>query len=265
MKNNLFYIISGFIVLILVFLCLITTTHKEIYKSISYEKFENLKTGLVYFGELDSEVKKIMKKYDQSFTIDEYVVSDYEIDKLNTLLSNNKVNTIDNTGYVFINDNVPVWSSNKSLDEKDLTEELNKQLNGVLKSSEIVYKQNEKMNDIINLINSKKYTILVVGKEGCSWCTRYQPVINNVVKDYNVDIHYIDKTKYSESDFKKYKDLALEIKAKCTNDGVATTTKTFGDYPLTLITKNGKSVDCLMGYESEETVIELLRKYNIIK
>ena len=34
---------------------------------------------------------------------------------------------------------------------------------------------------------------------------------------------------------------------------------------IALITKNGKSVDCLMGYESEETVIELLRKYNIIK
>lgn len=265
MKNNIFYVISGFFVIVLVFLCLLTATHKEIYKSISYEKFENLKTGFVYFGELDSDVKKTMKKYDQMFTIDEYVVYEYDIEKLNTLLSNNSLNPIDNTGYVFIYNSNPVWSSNKTINDQDLIEELNKQLNGVLKSSEIVYKQNENINSIISLINSKKYTVLVVGKNDCSWCTRYQPVINNIAKDYNVDIHYMDKDKYSESDYNKYKNLNLEIKAECTLDGVSTTTKTFGEYPLTLITKNGKSVDCLMGYESEDSVIELLRKYNIIK
>ena len=104
----------------------------------------------------------------------------------------------------------------------------------------------------------------------------YKPLLLDVIRIEGIDCYRCKWGKCrdccrcecfvkAEEAFKKYKDLALEIKAECTNDGVATTTKTFGDYPLTLITKNGKSVDCLMGYESEETVIELLRKYNIIK
>ena len=71
--------------------------------------------------------------------------------------------------------------------------------------------------------------------------------------------------KYTEEDYNKFRNLELDIKASCTTNDISTTTKTFASYPLLLITKNGKSVDCLLGYQSESDVIELLSKYNIIK
>ena len=56
-----------------------------------------------------------------------------------------------------------------------------------------------------------------------------------------------------------------KVNVGSTNKNIATTTKEFDRYPLTMITKNGKSVDCLLGYENEEDVVALLTKYNIIK
>ena len=265
MKNNLFIIITSFIVLVLAAICIVTVSVKSTYSKVTYDEFEGIDSGLVYFGELDSDVKKLLKKYDQDYTIKEYVVLDYDLDKLNELLKNNNLETIEENGYVFVNDGFPVWSGNKTFNEKELNEEIDYQMNGTLRSSDIVYKIPEKIDDIINLINRKKYTVTVLSKKDCSYCTLYQPVINNIVKNYNVDIYYLDINDYSEEDIKKFKNLDLEVKDECTTSGIATTIKSSIQYPLVLITKNGKSVDCLLGYQSESEVLELLSKYNIIK
>ena len=265
MKNNLFIIITSFVVLVLLAICVITISVKPTYSKLTFDEFKNIESGLVYFGDLDSDVKKLLKKYDQSFTIKEYIVLDYNVEDLNTFLKENKLNTIEEKGYVFVNNGVPVWSGDKTFNEKELNEEINYQLNGTLRSSDIVYKIPSKAEDMVNIINSKKYTVTVMSKSDCSYCTLYQPVINNIAKNYNLDIYYLDRDKYSESDYKKFKNLDLEVKEDCTTGGLATTTKSEVQYPLLLITKNGKSVDCILGYRSENEVLELLSKYNIIK
>ena len=61
------------------------------------------------------------------------------------------------------------------------------------------------------------------------------------------------------------KDLKLDIKAECTVDNVAKTTADSLSYPLTMITKKGKTVDCLLGYQSEDKLVDKLEEYNIIK
>ncbi len=265
MKNNTFIIITSFIVLVLAAICFITMSVKPTYSSISYKEFESLDTGLVYFGDMDSDVKKILKKYDQRYTIKEYVVYDYDVETLNKYLENNKLDSIKEKGYVFINNSIPVWSGDKVFDEKSLNEEIDYQKNGTLKSSDIVYNIPDKAEDLVKLINSKKYTVTVLGKSDCSYCTLYKPVINNIVKTYNVDMYYLEKDKYSENDYKKFANLDLEVKEECTTSGMSTTTKSSLAYPLILITKSGKTVDCLLGYQSESEVLELLMKYNIIK
>ncbi len=265
MKNNIFIIITGFIVLVLISICLITVSVKPTYSKIKYEEFEKLESGLVYFGDIDSDVKKVLKDYDRNYSVKEYIVLDYDKDTLNKLLKDYKLNEINEKGYVLVNNSIPVWSGDKTFDEKSLNEEIDYQNNGTLRSSDIVYNIPNKIDDVVNLIKSNKYTVTVLSKTDCSYCTLYQPVINDIVKKYNIDIYYLDKEKFSDSDFKKFKDLDLEIKSECTTSGVATTTKSSLSYPLVLITKKGKSVDCLLGYQSEGEVLELLMKYNIIK
>ena len=262
--NKIFYIISGFVVLILIALCIITTSSKPTYSKLTFDKLSSVKDGLVYLGELDSDVTKTLKKYSGLYTIKEYVIREFDQETLNNYLQENKLDKFETQGYIYIDNSIPVWSSAKALDEKSLTETLDKYLFGKLKASEIVYKTPKTVDEMIKSINSKKYTVFVLGKDGCSYCTLYQPVINNIVNDYNVDIYYFDRTSFSETDYKKFQDLALEVKDTC-NKGVATTTKEFDRYPLTMITKNGKTVDCLLGYKSEEDLVALLSKYNIIK
>ena len=265
MKNNLFIIITGFIVLVLVSICLVTMSAKPTYSKLSYSEFEKLDTGLVYFGELDSDVKKILKDYDRNYSIKEYIVQEFDKDSLNQLLNDNKLTKIEEQGFVFVNNSVPVWSGDKSFEEKSLNEEINYQLNGTLRKSDIVYNIPTKIDDMVNLINRNKYTVTVLSKSDCSYCTLYQPVINNIVKKYGVDLYYLDMDNFTEKEFDKFKNLDLEIKAECTTTDTATTTKGILSYPLVLITKKGKSVDCLLGYQSESEVLELLSKYNIIK
>lgn len=262
--NKIFYIISGFIILVLAAVCIITVSSKPTYSKLNYDKLSTIKNGLVYFGELDSDVTKTLKKYSQSYTIKEYVITEFDQENLNSYLEQYKLDKFEEKGYLYIDNNIPVWSGSKTFDESSLNETLDKFLFGKLKSSEIVYKVPNNIDELIKSINSKKYTVFVLGKSNCSYCTLYQPVINNIVSKYNIDIYYLDRTTYSESDYKKFQNLALEVKEEC-NKGVATTTKEFDRYPLTMITKNGKSVDCLLGYENEEDVVALLTKYNIIK
>ena len=265
MKNNLFFIITSFIVLVLAAICIVTISIKPTYSKIEYNEFENLESGLIYFGDLDSDVKKIFKTFDNNFSIKEYIVLNYDIDTLNKLLKENSLSEIKEKGFVFVYNNVPVWSGDKDFDQTLLGEEIDYQLNGTLKSSDIVYKTPSKAEDMVNLIKSKKYTVTVLSKSDCSYCTLYQPVINNIVKKYGVDIYYLEKDKYGETDYNKFKNLDLEVKSECTTSGIATSTKSSLAYPLLLITKNGKTEDCLLGYQSETEVLELLMKYNIIK
>lgn len=59
--------------------------------------------------------------------------------------------------------------------------------------------------------------------------------------------------------------LDFEIPAKCTTTGYSTTMSKSFPKPMTIITKGGKFVDCIRGYVPEETVLETLKEYKIVK
>ena len=90
------------------------------------------------------------------------------------------------------------------------------------------------------------------------------PHVNNLANKYGIDIYYFDR----DNDINLWEDvvdLNLEIPAKCVTNGVATTTSGYFAKPMTLITKNGKTVDCIKGNVKEEELESMLLKYKIIK
>ena len=50
MKNNLFVIITGFIILVLASICLITFSTKPTYSILTYEKFTGIESGILWFN-----------------------------------------------------------------------------------------------------------------------------------------------------------------------------------------------------------------------
>lgn len=47
-------------------------------------------------------------------------------------------------------------------------------------------------NELEEKINSGEKFVLFIGSEECSHCQKYKGTLNRVVKDYNVEIFYID-------------------------------------------------------------------------
>lgn len=127
------------------------------------------------------------------------------------------------------------------------------------------YKVAANAKEYLDLVKSKNYTVAVIGYAGCSYCNLYLPVINKVAKENNLSIYYFDSDNYDETEFQKVINLDFEIPAKCNTKGeVKTMTQGFAK-PMTLITKNGKLVDCIKGYVKEEVLIDTLSKYKLVK
>ena len=86
-----------------------------------------------------------------------------------------------------------------------------------------------------------------------------------MAKENNLPIYYFDSDNYDETEFQKVINLDFEIPAKCNTKGeVKTMTQGFAK-PMTLITKNGKLVDCIKGYVKEEKLMDTLGKYKLVK
>ena len=265
MKNNIFNIIVFSIIGILLLVVGVLALSKPSYSVVKFSELDTIEEGIIYFGEPDKEIKSNLKELENDYGVLTYVIDEFDKDSLNEKLKNNNLNGIEENGYVLIYNKNIVWSGNKEYDPIDLKETYNKYFYGMLKKSEIVYKEVTDVDKLIEMINSKKQTVFIIGKEDCNYCTMYQPVVNNVVTNYNVDIYYFDISKFKEADVTKFKDLALETKSNCNVDGIAKTTKESMSYPLTMITKKGKTVDCLLGYQSEDKLVAKLKDYNIIK
>lgn len=101
------------------------------------------------------------------------------------------------------------------------------------------------------LVENKESFILFIGAESCSHCVTYKTTINEVVKEYKVDIKYIDVDKLSTK-----QDSALKKVASYTGT------------PTTVFIEKGKeesTYNRIVGNRDFEYVINKLQKNGYIK
>lgn len=264
MRKNGFLIVFSVIVGILLLFLFIVKISKPQIEEIDFKNLKEIKTGLVYIGSLNDEIKKELISLNNGYDINVYNVSSVEINKLNEYLNDIDLEIFDKPNvFIIYNESTPVWVGDSETAVEDLETNINKYINGKLSEDEIAYKIPENADEIINKINSKKYTILVIGQTDCNYCQLYIPVFNKVAKENNYDIYYVDSQDYNQSEYEKIINLDLDIPAKCTKTGVATKTTAGFPKPMTLLIKDGKTVDCLLGYKSESKLLDMLTSYNI--
>lgn len=110
---------------------------------------------------------------------------------------------------------------------------------------EITFDSFEKM------IEDKESFVLFIGAESCSHCMTYKTTINEVVKEYNVDIKYIDVDRLSTK-----QDSALKKVASYTGT------------PTTVFIKEGKeesTYNRIVGDRDFEYVVNKLEKNGYIE
>ncbi len=237
--------------------------------------------SVVFFGDIIDENLSRLKWMHKNYNVQVYIV-EATIDEFKNYYENQAQYVVDDSKtaqkeheeyldslylpkFVFYTEDtlVDIWNTGE--DDSYYRDLLEKYIEGKIPASEIAYKTPAKADDFIKLVNSKKYTVAVFGYEGCSFCNLYVPIFNEVAKDYGIDIYYFDRDNYDNKQFTKIMDLNLDIPAECTLDGLATSTAKGFPKPMTLITKSGKTVDCLRGYVSEATLVAKLQEYAIIK
>ena len=85
-------------------------------------------------------------------------------------------------------------------------------------------------NDYINLQKNYKDAIVVVVHEGCAYCEKYEPVVEEIAESYSTPVYYYE------------------------NDGKININST----PTTVVIKNGYIVDSIVGYMSYSSISEKL-------
>lgn len=267
MKKYLYLIITILLVLVLVLILFLTRKGKfeivELDYSTILERITDDGAAILYPKSLNSKVTGLLKKYYKDYKILSYN-ADLKKEEIDALLANADLKT--DSEEIFI-----IFMNGKIVDyvdvsnEKRVLELLDKYLYNIIPESERYYRVLSTANEYIKKVNSKKYTVAVFGIDNCTYCDLYLPVVNNIAKNYNLDIYYFNRDEYDANEYDKIMDLDFEIPAKCTTTGYSTTmSKTFPK-PMTIITKGGKFVDCIRGYVPEDEVLLKLKEYKIVK
>lgn len=132
---------------------------------------------------------------------------------------------------------------------------------------------NESSSKVINItsfaeynriINEKKNTFIVFGKENCGFCKKYKPVLDKISAKYGVDVVYINMTLLNEDDYYNILNSDLTIPAKCAKEGTEIKLKNGFGTPLSLFVNQGKTYDCIRGYKDFETLEILLKTIGYI-
>ena len=118
---------------------------------------------------------------------------------------------------------------------------------------------------------SKNKTIVVwVGRQSCGYCGMYAPVLEDVGKDNNVTIYYVDFEDLVSFD-SQYPYISDERNYNILEgldgvDGWETFAKdNIGGTPLTLIIKDNKVVGGLSGYTEENGVLDEFKRTGLIE
>lgn len=116
-----------------------------------------------------------------------------------------------------------------------------------------------KYEEYSEIIKEEEYNIIILTSPTCSHCKNYKPRANFVADDYHLTIYNLD---ISNLTYEQYIEIHDKYKATKDNyiDGKPSVLT-----PTTIITKNGEEIDSISNNLGYDGLLELLKKYEIVK
>lgn len=267
------WIIVLVVVVILMLPILVDFIGNSKVKAITYDKYldikENGENALIYVGDLsqdsyDDTVDVLKEVIDGGTSTDyssEYSV--YSIDS--TELTEEELASLGTSGgYVYmIEGDIQKTLSTATTDY--LVDLVDAYYNANFNSENTSYKVAKNAAAYEKLVDSKDITVAVFGRDTCYYCNIYKPVYNAVAEKYGIDIYYFNSDSYDSKEYEKVLKLGLKIPAECNSTGEESLLSDGFGTPLTLITKKGKTIDCISGYVNRETLIAKLAENKLIE
>ncbi len=104
-----------------------------------------------------------------------------------------------------------------------------------------------------NLLASKNKQVIVIGQPTCGYCVQAKIILNDVAKEHEVKINYLDYVK-----------LESEEKEKFVNSLEYFQEEDWGT-PIMMIVQNGEIVDMIEQLATEEKYVEFLQENGVIE
>ena len=99
-------------------------------------------------------------------------------------------------------------------------------------------------SDYENMVNNGDAFVLVIEREGCSYCQLYMPIVEEYAKEVGVSINYIDTDTLTEEEFELLSTKNSYLK------------KTQWGTPTTLFMLGNRVIDAIGGYVEKETIVD---------
>ena len=267
------WIIVLAVVIVLMLPILIDFIGNSKIKEITYDKFldvkDNNENAVIYVGNLsqdsyDSTVDTLKDVIGNATSTD--YSSDYAVYSIDSseLTEEEIANLGTSNGYLFMVEG-DIQKTLNSATEDHLVGLVDAYYNANFNSDNTSYKVAKNAKEYEKLVNSKDITVAVFGRDTCYYCNIYKPVYNAVAEKYGLDIYYFDSDNYNSKEYQKILKLGLTIPAECNSTGEESLLSDGFGTPLTLITKKGKTIDCISGYVNRETLVAKLTANKLIE
>lgn len=99
------------------------------------------------------------------------------------------------------------------------------------------------------LLESEDYFLLVVVRDGCSYCEKFKPVMEDVSEKLKIPVHYIDIANLEDEELEEFNNSNDYLK----NNEWGT--------PTTLILNKEEVIASSQGYMEEKEITKFIKKY----
>lgn len=101
-------------------------------------------------------------------------------------------------------------------------------------------------------ISSGDTFMVVILRDGCSYCQKYEPILKKVSRKYEYPVYFIDIADLSEEEF----NMLSEGNAYLNSNDWGT--------PTTLLMNGNEVIDSISGYVEEDEVVKFITKNNLV-
>lgn len=107
--------------------------------------------------------------------------------------------------------------------------------------------------------------MLVIGRTGCPYCEQYEPVLEKVSKENNVEIIYLNVAKVEMEDYMSIFESDITIPGKCVKEGVDKKFNEGFGTPLSLFLNKYQVYECIRGYKNESDLLKIMKKTGYVE
>ena len=107
------------------------------------------------------------------------------------------------------------------------------------------------IDEYLDLKKGDEASIIYIARPTCHYCQEEEPIVKNIVHDYNVTVNYLNTDELDDEGQAK-----LIKSDDYFSEGYGT--------PLLLVVKDNKIVDILKGLSTKETIIDYFKEHGFI-